>query len=164
MIVIRQKIFFDRTKEMDETLENIKGAKNTVVSKLKKVKNIITNPKKTVKSVKDNLGKVNSATIKNYLKGSGKKALKFIKNNPRDAAYMAAGYTIIPYIGGKIAEKKKGKKAGIATLAALPIGESLVAVDHLSRSKAGKTGAKALGQVIKGVASDIGKRVVKRKY
>ena len=78
---------------------------------------------------------------------------------------MGAGYGL-PIVAGKIVEKKKGKKAGVATaatLTALPIGEAAIGLDRLVTTEGGRAGIKATGQVIKGVAKDLGKKILRRK-
>lgn len=171
MLIIRQKLFFETTKEIEETKKNLNNLSKKVSSSVSNFKNKISNPKKLAESIKDSVttsyGKIKKdpSIISKSLKGSGKKILKFIKKNPRDAAYITAGYTL-PVIAGKLVSKKKGEKAGIATtatLTALPIGEAAVAIDHLSRSNEGKTAVKATGQVIKGIAKDISRKIIKRK-
>lgn len=156
---LKRKLFFERTKEMEETAENFKelGRKaNRTVNKLKKklanlddtAKEIKNSVKNTYKKYKDN-----PSLIKENVKSAGKKAIKFIKENPRDALYIGASYTVVPWLVGK-----KFGPAAAATVAALPVGETAIALDHGIRSKTGKTALKAAGQIIKGTASDIKKK------
>lgn len=163
MIILRQKIYFERTKEMEETAENLKKAKESVVESAKKTWNRIKHPGGTLKSIKDKIS--NPKEIGKVLKSTGKKAWNFAKKNPRYAVYMGAGYGL-PIVAGKVVAKKKGEKAGVATaatLTALPIGEAAIGVDRLVTTEEGRTGIKATGQVIKGVAKDIGKKILRRK-
>lgn len=159
MKIYRQKLFFETTKEIEETKENWKKLKNKVSNVSKKLKNKILNPKDTAKDIKEgvvnkyNKYKNNPSLIKSESKELGKKAVKFVKENPRDALYLAGGYAI-PAAIAKYTKSKKGKAiAGIAAL--LPLGESAVAIDHFSRSKEGKTAFKAGKQVISGTYKDI---------
>lgn len=163
MIILRQKIYFERTKEMEKTAKNIRAAKDNVVEGVKKTWNNIKHPGKTLKSIKDKVS--NPKEIGKALKNTGKKAWNFAKKNPRYAVYMGAGYGL-PIVAGKIVAKKKGEKAGVATaatLTALPIGEAAIGVDRLVTTEGGRTGIKATGQVIKGVAKDLGKKILRRK-
>ena len=167
MIILRQKIYFERTKEMEETAKNIRAAKDSVVEGAKKTWDKIKRPGRTAKNVKKKAADVikNPGKLGDSLKNVGKKAWNFAKKNPRYAVYMGAGYGL-PIVAGKVVAKKKGEKAGVATaatLTALPIGEAAIGVDKLVTSKGGRTGLKATGQVIKGVAKDLGKKILKRK-
>lgn len=168
MRLLRQKIFFETTEEMKETKKNIKDVKNKIVSEIKKVvnkkpeevfKNLKSTGKKTVKLI------TSPKLSKRVLNIAGKKIVNYIKKNPRDAFYLAAG-NLIPIGVGKVVSEKKGEKAGAAAAGiatALPIGEVAVGIDHLSRSEKGKTAMKATGQIIKGVASDLGNIIIRRK-
>lgn len=163
MIILRQNIYFERTKEMEETAKNIKAAKESVVEGAKKTWNRIKHPGEIFKSIKDKVS--NPKEIGKALKNTGKKAWNFAKKNPRYAVYMGAGYGL-PIVAGKVVAKKKGEKAGVATaatLTALPIGEAAIGVDRLVTTEGGRTGIKATGQVIKGVAKDLGKKILRRK-
>lgn len=164
MIILRQKIYFKRTKEMEETAENLKKAKESVVESAKKTWNSIKHPGETTKKLRKKMKEVSKHPGKT-LKNIGSKAWNFAKKNPRYAVYMGAGYGL-PVVAGKVVTKEKGEKAGVATaatLTALPIGEAAIGVDKLVTSKEGRTGLKATGQVIKGVAKDLGKKILKRK-
>lgn len=164
MIILRQKIYFERTKEMEETAENLKKAKESVVESAKKTWNSIKHPGETAKRVGRQIKKVSKHPGKT-LKNIGSKVWDFAKKNPRYAVYMGAGYGL-PIVAGKIVEKKKGKKAGVATaatLTALPLGEAAIGVDRLVTTEGGRAGIKATGQVIKGVAKDLGKKILRRK-
>lgn len=167
MIILRQKIYFERTKEMEETAKNIRAARDNIVEGAKKTWQNIKHPGKTLKRVKDNIANVTKhpGKIGKSLKNVGAKAWNFAKKNPRYAVYMGAGYGL-PIVAGKIVAKKKGEKAGVATaatLTALPIGEAAIGVDRLVTTEGGRIGIKATGQVIKGVAKDIGKKILRRK-
>ena len=167
MIILRQRLYFERTKEMEETAKNLKNAKDSVIKSTKNIIEKVKHPGKTIKVIRDKVvdsvkhpGKIGKA-----LKNTGKKAWNFAKKNPRYAVYMGAGYGV-PILIGKAVEKKKGKKAGVAataTLTALPLGEAAIGLDKLVTSKGGRTGLKATGQVIKGVVTDLGKKIIKRK-
>ena len=164
MIILRQKIYFERTKEMKETAENLRAAKDSVVGSAKKTWNSIKHPGETAKKVGKKISEVSKHPGKT-LKNLGSKAWKFAKKNPRYAIYMGAGYGL-PVVAGKVVAKKKGEKAGVATaatLTALPIGEAAIGVDKLVTSKGGRTGLKAAGQVIKGSLKDLGKKIIKEK-
>ena len=164
MIILRQKIYFERTKEMKETAENIKAAKDSVMGSAKKTWNSLQHPGETAKRLGKKVSEISKHPGK-ILKSLGSKAWKFAKNNPRYAVYVGAGYGI-PVVAGKVVAKKKGEKAGMATaatLTALPIGDAAIGIDKLVTSKGGRTGLKATGQVIKEVAKDIGKKIIKRK-
>ena len=167
MRLLRQKIFFEKTKEMKETAENFKNFKNNVVSG---VKDTVNNPGKLGKKLKktgENIGRLakNPKLMGKVAKKTGNKLVRYIKKNPRDAAYLAAG-NLIPIGVGKVVSDKKGKEAGVAAAGvatALPIGEVAIGLDHFARSNSGKTAFKAAGQVIKGSAEDIGKFILKKK-
>lgn len=167
MRLLREKIFFETTEEMRETKKNLKEAKDKVVSK---VKDTIKHPGKIVDGIKKTGKNTIRIARKPKLAGkligiTGRKAIKYIKENPRDAVYLAAGDSL-PLLVGKVVSEKEGEEAGVAaagTTAALPIGEVAVGIDHLSRSEKGKTAMKATGQVIKGVASDLGNIIIRRK-
>ena len=164
MIILRQKIYFERTQEMKETAENLRKAKDSVVENAKKTWNSIKHPGETAKRVGRRIKEISKHPGKT-LKNIGSKVWDFAKKNPRYAIYMGAGYGL-PIVAGKIVEKKKGKKAGVATaatLTALPLGEAAIGVDRLVTTKSGRTGLKATGQVIKGVAKDIGKKIIKKR-
>lgn len=164
---MRQKIFFERTKEMEETVENFRKLRRKVKSAGKTVVEKVSNPKKTLEEGKEwassKLGKA-EGRIKKYkedpslmgqdLKKVGKKAVKYVKENPMDAVYLTTGSVVLP----ALVKKKYGVKAA-GTVAALPIGEALVGANHLLKSEEGKTALKAGGQVVKGVGSDIIKKV-----
>lgn len=167
MIILRQKLYFERTKEMEETAKNLKEIKDNVVKGAKNTVEKIKHPGKTVKLAKDKIVGVvkDPKKIGKALKNTGKKAWNFAKKNPRYALYMGAGYGL-PVVAGKVVSKKKGEKAGLATtatLTALPIGEVAIAADKLVTSKGGRTGLKATGQVIKGAVKDLGKKIIKRR-
>ena len=152
---------------MEETAKNIRAAKDSVVEGAKKTWDKIKHPGRTAKNVKKKAADVikNPGKLGDSLKNVVKKAWNFAKKNPRYAVYMGAGYGL-PVIAGKVVAKKKGEKAGVATaatLTALPIGEAAIGVDKLVTSKGGRTGLKATGQVIKGVAGDLGKKILRRK-
>lgn len=164
MIILRQKIYFERTKEMKETAENLKAAKDSVVKSAKKTWNSLKHSGETVKKLGKKVSEISKHPEKT-LKNLGNKAWKFAKNNPRYAVYVGAGYGI-PVVAGKVVAKKKGEKAGVATaatLTALPLGEAAIGVDKLVTSKGGRTGIKAAGQVIKGSLEDLGKKIIRRK-
>lgn len=179
MKILRQKIFFERTKEMDETIENFNKAKKKVKSVANKVLEKVKDPEKTFEEGKEyikNKAKKISNKISEYrsdpgilkedLKSAGKKTVKFIKENPRDAVYLGSSYFVIPPVVNKVVSRYKGPAAGkaaMAVAAGLPIGEALVGADHFARSKAGKTALKAGGQVIKGIGSDIRKKFTRSK-
>lgn len=159
MIILRQKIYFERTKEMKETAENLKAAKDSVVKSAKKTWNSLKHSGETVKKLGKKVSEISKHPEKT-LKNLGNKAWKFAKNNPRYAVYVGAGYGI-PVVAGKVVSKKKGEKAGVATaatLTALPLGEAAIGIDKLVTSKGGRTGLKAAGQVIKGSLGDLGKK------
>lgn len=167
MIILRQKIYFERTKEMEETAKNIRAAKDSVVEGVKKTWNKIKHPGRTAKDVGKKVSDLakNPEKIGKSIKNTGKKAWNFAKKNPRYAVYMGAGYGI-PVVAGKVVAKKKGEKAGVATaatLTALPIGEAAIGLDRLVTTEGGRAGIKATGQVIKGVAKDLGKKILRRK-
>lgn len=167
MRILRQKIFFERTKEMKETAENFRNFKNNVVSG---ISDTVKNPGKIGKKIKktgENFGRIAKSPklMGRIAKKTGNKLVNYIKKNPRDAAYLAVG-NLIPVGVGKVVSEKKGKEAGVAAAGvatALPIGETAIAIDHFARSNAGKTAFKAAGQVIKGSAKDIGKLILKKK-
>lgn len=163
MIILRQKIYFERTKEMEETAKNIRAAKDSVVEGAKKTWDKIKHPERTAKKVVDVIK--HPGKLGEVIKNTGKKAWNFAKKNPRYAVYMGAGYGL-PVVAGKIVAKEKGEKAGVATaatLTALPIGEAAIGIDRLVTTEGGRTGLKATGQVIKGVAKDLGKKILRRK-
>lgn len=167
MIILRQKIYFERTKEMEETAENLKKMKESVVESARKTWKKIRHPGETAKGLGKKVSDLtkNPGKIGKALKNTGEKAWIFIKKNPRYAIYMGAGYGL-PVVAGKVVAKKKGEKAGVATaatLTALPIGEAAIGLDRLVTTKSGRTGLKATGQVIKGVAKDIGKKIIKKR-
>lgn len=167
MKVIRQKIFFEKTKEMEETAENWNKAKKKIKSISSNIYNKAKHPKELGEYLKDKSRKLkekvsdykeNPDKLKEDSKSLGKKAIKFVKDNPRDAVYIGSSYFVIPPVVNKVVSKYKGSAAGkvaAGVAAGLPIGEALIGADHFVRSDSGKTAIKAGGQVVKGVASDI---------
>lgn len=172
MLSIKRKLFFERTKEMEETSKNWKSFKKSLKSKAKKIGENIKHPKDTLEKIETSTKKswkkytTDPSEIKRTGKKVGKKAIKFVKENPRDAVYIGAEYTVLPALVGKMVGKTRGPKAGVAAAAlttALPIGEAAIGIDHFVRSKFGKTAIKAGGQVIKGTGEDIKKAVLRKK-
>lgn len=159
---------------MEETAENFRKAKKKVSEVASKFIDKIKHPKESLKEgkiyLKDKTEKIKNKIsqykndkelLKQDLKMAGKKTVKFVKENPRDAVYIGSSYFVIPPVVNKVVSKYRGPAAGkaaMAVAAGLPIGEALVGADHFARSKTGKTALKAGGQVIKGVGSDIKKK------
>lgn len=171
MIRLERKLYYERTQEMIETSENIRKLKGKVKEGAKKLGSKISHPVRTGREIGESV----SGTYKKYKDDPGKlktdasdkakKAWKFMKKNPEDAVILGAGYTAVPYATNKIVSRFKGPKAGLAMgamAAALPLGELGVGLKHALVSKEGKTALKATGQRIKGVASDIKKKVTRR--
>ena len=166
-MILKRKLYFERTKEMEETVKNLKDIKGNIVKSTKEVIEKVKHPGETARVFKKKVVSVakDPKKIGTALKNTGKKAWNFAKKNPRYAVYMGAGYGL-PVVAGKVVGKKKGKEAGVATaatLTALPLGEAAIGVDKLVTSKGGRTGLKATGQVIKGAAKDLGKKIIKRR-
>lgn len=172
MIRLERKLYYERTQEMIETSENIRKLKGKVKEGAKKLGSKISHPVRTGREIGESV----SGTYKKYKDDPGKlktdasdkakKAWKFMKKNPEDAAILASGYTVVPYATNKIVSKFKGPKAGLAaaaTAAALPIGELGVGFKHALTSKEGKTALKATGQRISGTARDIKSKLSGKK-
>lgn len=167
MIFFRQKLYYERTREMEEASEQWRILKSKTKEKLVKTKDAILHPTDSLNKLGNKISgkyrsyKADPNLLKQDVKKAGQKAWKFAKENPRDVAYLGANEFVLPVLTKKLVTKSKGRAAGLtaaATVAALPLGESAIALDHFVRSKPGKSFIKAGGQHIKGVFNDLTKK------
>lgn len=167
MIFFRQKLYYERTREMEEASEQWRILKSKTKEKLVKTKDAILHPTDSLNKLGNKISgkyrsyKADPNLLKQDVKKAGQKAWKFAKENPRDVAYLGANEFVLPVLTKKLVTKSKGRAAGLtaaATVAALPLGESAIALDHFVRSKPGKSFIKAGGQHIKGAFNDLTKK------